>query len=139
LTESILEFCGFGYFSLGDVSLSSVPQFKVYDDDDNTVYKIHPATCCGGMCIDYCVDGHCCPHGCCLIPCRIYPADQQDTNGDAPFIGKMAKIPKEEFCDVYNETNYVEIQFPEGANANQKGLIMGAYLLINTLFFEGSE
>jgi hypothetical protein len=51
----------------------------------------------------------------------------------------MAKIPKAEFCDVYNETNYVEIQFPEGANTNQKGLIMGAYLLINALFFEGSE
>lgn len=69
----------------------------------------------------------------------MYPADQQDTNGNAPYIGRMAKIPKENFCDVYNETSYVEVDFPEGASSQQKGLLLGSYLLINALFFEHSE
>lgn len=116
-----------------------VPQWKVYDDDNNALYKIHPPTCMGGMCINCCVEGHCCPFGCCLIPCMIYPVDQWNTDGNAPYLGRMAKIPKENFCDVYNETSYVEIQFPEGATPKQKGLLLGSYLLINALFFENSE
>jgi hypothetical protein len=51
----------------------------------------------------------------------------------------MAKIPKERFWDVYNETSFVELQFPEDATPHQKGLLLGSYLLINSLFFEGSE
>ena len=118
---------------------SSVPQWKVYDENKKPVYKIHPPTCMCGMCINCCVEGHCCPFGCCLIPCRIYPASQNDTDGNAPSIGRMAKIPKKRFCDVYNETSFVELQFPDSATPKQKGLLLGSYLLINALFFEGSE
>ena len=119
----------------------SVPQFKVYDHDDQTVYLIHPPTCMGGMCIDFFTEGNPCTHGCCKIPFRIYPADQAGaTNGsDAPYVGIMKKIPKENFCDVYNERSYVEVQMPEGATTNQKGLLLGSFLLVNALYFEGSE
>lgn len=51
----------------------------------------------------------------------------------------MAKIPKETFRDTFNEINYYEIDFPEGASVNQKGLLTGASLLINAVYFENSE
>ena len=91
------------------------------------------------MCVDFFTEGNPCPHGCCLIPFRIYPGNAENTNGDAPYIGKMAKIPKETFCDTYNETSFVEIQFPDTATTDQKGLLLGSFVLINALFFEGSE
>jgi hypothetical protein len=51
----------------------------------------------------------------------------------------MAKIPKATFCDTYNEINYYQIDFPEGAPVNHKGLLTGASLLINAVYFENSE
>lgn len=122
-----------------DRSVSSVPKFKVYNDKDETVYIIHPPTCCGGTCIDFYAEGHPCPHGCCLIPFRIYPGDAKNTDGDAPYIGKMAKIPKETCWDTFNEKSFVKIDFPKGATADEKGLVLGSFVLINALFFEGSE
>jgi hypothetical protein len=53
--------------------------------------------------------------------------------------GRMAKIPKETFRDTFEETNYYEIEFPEGASVNHKGLLTGASLLINAVYFENSE
>lgn len=117
----------------------SVPQFKIYDHDDETVYIVHPPTCCNGVCMDCFTEGNPCPFGCLKIPLRIYPADAEETNGDAPYVGKMLKIPKEKCCDVFHETSYVEIQFPEDSTTNQKGLLLGSFLLLNALFFEGSE
>ena len=55
------------------------------------------------------------------------------------FSGRMYKIPKAEFCDTFNETNYYEIEFPEGATTSQKGLLLGSSILINALYFENSE
>jgi hypothetical protein len=51
----------------------------------------------------------------------------------------MAKIPKETFCDTYNETNYYEIEFPKGATTAEKGLLLGSSILINAVYFENSE
>lgn len=53
--------------------------------------------------------------------------------------GRMAKIPKKNFRDVFNETNYYKIDFPKEATANQKGLLLGSSMLINALYFENSE
>eukprot|EP00980_Cylindrotheca_fusiformis_P005611 scaffold1184_cov132-Cylindrotheca_fusiformis.AAC.32 len=115
-----------------------VPQFKVYDHDDETVYVIKPPTCCGGLCIDCFSEGCPCPHGCLMLPFRVY-APGERTAGDAPYIGKMLKIPKATLRDTFLETSFVELQFPEDANTEKKGLLLGAYLLINALFFENSE
>jgi hypothetical protein len=51
----------------------------------------------------------------------------------------MGKIPKETFCDTYNEINYYEIEFPEGATTSEKGMLLGSSILINALYFENSE
>ena len=69
----------------------------------------------------------------------MYSKDATSTTGDAPYVGKMLKIPKEKFSDVYNETSFVELQFPEDADAEKKGLLLGAYALINSVNFEHSE
>mmetsp|Transcript_41421 Transcript_41421/g.46255 ORF Transcript_41421/g.46255 Transcript_41421/m.46255 type:complete len:279 (+) Transcript_41421:21-857(+) len=126
---------------LGDIRESFwcfVPQFKVYDDDMEEVYVIRPPTCCNGMCID-CTgsDGNpVCPHGCCMVPCDIYP--RSDLKG-VDRIGRMAKIPKETFRETFNETNYYKIEFPDEATTNEKGLLLGSSILINALYFENSE
>jgi hypothetical protein len=128
-------------FSLNAVfsCFSSVPQYKIYDNDDDSVYIVHPPTCCGGVCVNCWTEGNPCTHGCCKIPFRIYDADAMNTNGDAPFVGQMLKIPKETFCSTFNETSYYKIEFPKPATTEQKGLILGSSLLINSLYFEGSE
>jgi len=51
----------------------------------------------------------------------------------------MAKIPKDTFGDVFNEMQTYELEFPEDASKERKGLLLGSSLLINALFFEGSE
>lgn len=127
---------------LGDIRESfwcCVPQFRVYDDNEQEIYVIKPPTCVNGMCIN-CTgpddDTSACPYGCCMIPCDVYP-----TSSDEPVdrIGRMAKIPKKNFRDVFNETNYYKIDFPKEATANQKGLLLGSSMLINALYFENSE
>ena len=67
-----------------DRSVSSVPKFKVYNDKDETVYIIHPPTCCGGTCIDFYAEGNPCPHGCCLIAEKYVsiPANHSREPGD---------------------------------------------------------
>lgn len=49
-----------------------VPQYKVYDHNDDELYVIQPPTCCDGICVDCFSEGCPCPHGCCIIPCNIY-------------------------------------------------------------------
>lgn len=127
---------------LGDIRESfwwCVPQFKVYDDNNEEIYVIRPPTCWNGMCID-CTgsDGnHPCPHGCCMVPCDIYPSSDEDADVDR--IGRMAKIPKETFRETFNETNYYKIEFPKEATTDRKGLLLGSSILINALYFENSE
>jgi hypothetical protein len=91
------------------------------------------------MCVDFFTEGNPCTYGCLKLPFRIYSADAEDTNGDAPFVGKMLKIPKTSCGDTFNEVSYVEVYFPKEATTDQKGLILGSSLLINSLYFEGSE
>jgi hypothetical protein len=74
-----------------------------------------------------------------LIPWRIYPAEAETTNGNAPYIGKMFKVPKKTFGDTFNEMNTYDLEFPKDANQEKKALLLGTSLLINALFFEGSE
>lgn len=127
---------------LGDIRESCwwfVPQFKVYDHNEKEVYVIHPPTCCDGMCMDCTPDGeNPCPHGCCMIPCDVYPIAKNGTEG-MDRVGRMAKIPKETFKDTFNEINYYKIDFPSEATVNQKGLLLGSSILINALYFEHSE
>lgn len=137
--QFFLDTFRYSFFSFFHLLRDSIPNFRVYDHDDNTIYIIKPPTCCGGLCIDCCTEGAPCPHGCFMLPWRVYEGDAKRTTGDAPYIGKMLKIRKASCCDTFNETSYVELKFPEDADETKKGLLLGAYLLINALFFEHSE
>ena len=61
---------------LGDIQETCwcfVPQFKVFDHNEEALYIIRPPTCCGNMCMDCRPEGkNPCPHGCCMIPCDVY-------------------------------------------------------------------
>jgi hypothetical protein len=61
------------------------------------------------------------------------------THDESPHIGGIFKIPKTAFVEVFTEANVFEIDFPNDSTYDQKGLILGSSLLLNALFFEGSE
>jgi len=126
---------------LGDIQETcwfGVPHFVVLDQAENEVYLIRPPTCCGSMCINCFPDGKWpCPHGCCMIPCDVYPIENA-REGTQP-IGRMAKIPKETFKETFNEINNYKIDFPTNATTQEKGLLLGSSILINALYFEHSE
>ena len=115
-----------------------VPQFKVHDHDENVVYIVHPPTCFGGACINCFTEGNPCTHGCCKLPFRVY-APNTPTHDESPPVGVIFKIPKTAFVEVFTEANVFEIDFPQDSTFSQKGLLVGSSLLLNSLFFEGSE
>jgi Scramblase len=116
-----------------------VPSFKVKSPNGTPIYKIHPPTCCAGCCVNCCTEGNpCCGRGCCKVPFHIFPASQEKTDGDAPFIGKIVKAPKSLGVEIFTEADAFDITFPEGSTAQEKGLLMGSAIFINVNFFEES-
>uniref|UniRef100_A0A7S2P8Z3 Phospholipid scramblase n=1 Tax=Leptocylindrus danicus TaxID=163516 RepID=A0A7S2P8Z3_9STRA len=117
-----------------------LPTFLVMDANENPVYKVHPPSCCGGMCMNCFTEGNpCCGKGCCKVPFRVYPADQDDTDGDAPFVGKILKQPKSLATELFTDANSFLVDFPDSATAAQKGLLMGTTLFLNANYFEGDN
>jgi len=115
-----------------------VPKIKVLDADDQEKYILRPPTCCGGMCVNICAEGNPCGQkGCCKSSFRFYPADQEDINGDAPYIGKVLKRPKSLMTEVFTDADSFLLDFPEGSTAAEKGILLGSSLFLNTLFYEG--
>jgi hypothetical protein len=116
-----------------------VPSYKVTTDAGVGVYKIHPPTCLGVICINCCAEGNPCGRGCCKISFRIYPADATNTNGDAPYLGKILKQPKSLMTEVFTDANSFLIDFPANANVEQKAILMGTSIFLNAVYFEGQE
>jgi len=119
--------------------LCSVPSFKVYDGEDKQIFLIHQPTCLGGCCVNCCAEGNPCGKGCCKVSFRVYPAEQSDTNGDAPYLGQILKKPKSFGTEVFTDANAFTIDFPKDASTDQKGILMGSAIFINSLFFEGED
>jgi hypothetical protein len=88
------------------------------------------------MCVNCCAEGNPCGKGCCKTSFRIYPADQADTDGDAPYIGVILKTPKSLKTELFTDANAFDLTFPEGASANEKALLMGSAMFFNSNFFE---
>jgi len=116
-----------------------VPQFLISDEKDKPIYKMHSPTCLGGMCVNCCAEGNPCGKGCCKVSFRLYPADQDDTDGDAPFVGVLLKKPKSALTEVFTDAVTLDVTFPEDATTDQKAIIMGAGLFMNALFFENDD
>lgn len=116
-----------------------IPNFVISDDQDKPLYKMHQPTCCMGMCVNCFAEGNPCGKGCCKASFRLYPADQEDTDGDAAFIGSILKKPKSLATELFTDANALDVKFPKGATTDEKAVIMGAALFVNTLFFESNE
>ena len=70
---------------------------------------------------------------------RIYDAEASKTNGDAPFLGMILKKPKSAATEVFTDANAFEVDFPKDATADQKGILIGMSIFINSVFFEGDS
>lgn len=115
-----------------------VPQFKIYGPQNEEIYKVHPPTCCCGMCVNCCTEGNpCCGRGCCKVPFWIFDAKDKKTNGsNVKMLGKIVKVPKSLMVEVFTDANAFDVTFPTDANVTQKALLMGSALLLNATFFE---
>jgi hypothetical protein len=91
------------------------------------------------MCVNICAEGNPCGKGCCKISYRIFPSDQSDTNGDAPYLGQILKKPKSIAMELFTDADAFQVDFPKDATAAQKGVLIGTSIFLNALFFEGGE
>lgn len=116
-----------------------VPSFKVFDHTGNQIYLVHAPTCCGGICVNCCAEGNPCGKGCCKDSFRVYDPASGDTNGDAPYLGQILKKPKSFATEVFTDANAFEVDFPKDATADQKGILIGLAIYINSVFYEGDQ
>lgn len=113
-----------------------VPHFTVTDAGDQVIYKLSPPTCLGGMCVNCCAEGNPCGKGCCKASIRIYDPDNV-TDGNE--LGKILKVPKSFMTEMVSDADRFEVDFPKEASVEQKGILMGATIFMNTLFFEENQ
>jgi hypothetical protein len=118
-----------------------VPQYTLYDASGAKVYKIHPPTCCGGMCPNCCTEGNPCGKGCCKVPFWVFDPNQAQTNGgEAVHLGKILKKPKSLGVELFTDANAFEVTFPTAATPEQKAGLVGTAIFFNAVYFEkGSE
>eukprot|EP00980_Cylindrotheca_fusiformis_P017409 scaffold5405_cov112-Cylindrotheca_fusiformis.AAC.2 len=104
------------------------------------MYKLHNPTCFGGMCVNCCDEGNLvgnpCGKSCCKVSFRVYDAEQQKTDGDAPYLGHIMKKPKSLSLEHFTDADAFEVIFPQEATAAQKGVLIGTSIFLNAIFFE---
>ena len=125
--------------SIKETCYFCVPRFEVLNASQQPVYKMHQPTCVGGMCVNCCAEGNPCGPGCCKVPFHVFPADQKDTDNGAQHSGKILKMPRSWKSELFTDADVFEVSFPEGATSEQKGLLVGASIFLNAIFFEGEN
>jgi len=117
-----------------------IPRLEIKDGQGNAVYKVHPPTCCMGMCINICAEGNpCCGRGCCKVPFHIFPASQTDTDNGTPEIGKIVKVPKSLKTEFFTDADAFDLFFPQDSSVEQKALLAGTTIYLNANFFEADK
>lgn len=122
-----------------------IPTFHVTDGTTgDKVYLIHPPTCCGGVCINFCAEGNpCLGKGCCKYPFWVFDAQSAAGGGtdgaDAPKIGKILKLPKSMAVELFTDADAFEVTFPESATVDQKAALVGTAVFLNAAFFEAES
>mmetsp|Transcript_26201 Transcript_26201/g.43001 ORF Transcript_26201/g.43001 Transcript_26201/m.43001 type:complete len:256 (+) Transcript_26201:153-920(+) len=138
--EAFIKSGGTDLGSVKETCWFCVPSMKVYDHQDELLYIVHAPTCCGGCVVNCCAEGNpCCGKGCCKQSFRIYPGDAGSTDGDAPYLGVIMKKPKSAMTEIFTDADAFEVDFPKDATNDQKGIIMGVGIFINSVFFEGDS
>lgn len=110
-----------------------VPHFTVTGASGETIYKLEPPTCLGGMCINCCAEGNPLGKGCCKASIRIYAPDKVEQGSQ---LGMIMKVKKSFLTEMVSDANRFEIDFPKEATLEQKGILMGATIFMNSLLFE---
>lgn len=116
-----------------------VPRFTIFDPEEKPMYKLHPPTCMGGICINCCAEGNPCGKGCCKASFRVYDPELSDTEGDAPYLGMIMKKPKSMMTEIFTDADVFEVNFPKEATPAQKGVLIGTSIFLNANFFEGGD
>lgn len=49
------------------------------------------------------------------------------------------KKPKSFMTEVFTEANAFEVDFPKNASADQKGILTGVAIFINSMFYESGQ
>lgn len=127
-----------GYRTLGTVTEECyycIPSFKVRLPDQTEVYHLHPPTCCMGACFDCCHEDCCLQYSCCVYPFHIFPAAQDNTDM-SDYLGKILKRPRSVTDECCTRATVFDIDFPVEASPEEKGLLMGATILLNSTFFQ---
>jgi len=117
-----------------------VPRFKIYDDTGKAVYKVHQPTCCGGCCVHCCSDGNPCGKGFCKVGFHVFPDYQKVTDGNivSP-AGKILRRPRGFVSGILSDADQFDIDFPLNASNEEKALLMGTAIYLNSVFFETRE
>ena len=55
------------------------------------------------------------------------------------FRGAILKKPKSLATEIFTDANAFEVDFPKDAGPDQKGILIGVGIFINSLFYEGGE
>lgn len=112
-----------------------VPRFRILDGSGEGVYKVHQPTCVGGMCVNCCSDGLCN----CKVAFHVFPDNQTDTDNGADNVGMIMKKPKTFMSELFTDADVFEVDMPNGASSEQKGLLVGTAIFLNAIFFEGQN
>lgn len=56
--------------------------------------------------------------------------------GGDEFEGVILKKPKSAMVEIFTDSNAFEVDFPKDATPDQKGILTGAAIFINSLFYE---
>merc|ERR1711998_453630 len=103
----------------------------------------------GGMCVNVCAQG-CCN---CRIPFLVYKGGESSESHAALKSPKSTPVPGQEgppdaqICkiwsglgtELFTDADTFEMKAPEGSNWESKTRLIGATLLLNQIFFEGSD
>lgn len=116
-----------------------VPTMKVFDPAGAELYMISPPTCLGGMCVNCCAEGNPCGKGCCKESFRVYAPDNSKTGSDDPYLGVILKKPKSALVEIFSDAVTLDVSFPKNATPEQKGLLTGVGLFLNSIFYEGED
>lgn len=90
------------------------------------------------MCVNCCAEGNPCGNGCCRESFRIYNSEVGNQGGDE-YEGTILKKPKSSLTEAFTDSDAFEVDFPKNASADQKGILTGAAIFINSLFYETGD
>lgn len=91
------------------------------------------------MFVDCCAEGNPFGRGCCRQSFRVYPFSQENTDDDAPYVGKILKKPISVLMELFTNAEIHVLDFPSGSSAAQKGTLIGSTIFLNSIFFQGEH